>query len=281
MMPTLAPNTQKTSAANWGAGARALPLLLLWVAAALQAACAADEAPQKIDDVSSWLWRNFDTASDEEMANAFVSLGGVVTPVTADEPLKALIDRLKGPDVALVGRSDGDPAKAVGMLVITDIACKISQVNAIHVHDRQDELHAGAYKSYKRTYKGNRDDYLAGKAARLEWNTELESDYAREKLAGAMRRIPDLGKERSPFGTTLVSRTFLSEPATKTHWPQDYQIDAYFERKPGRVVHLFAVWREAEFSGLSSENSGLQNIQMKGFVDWDKEVEKACASGKF
>ncbi len=251
------------------------------VCAALPVACAADEAPQKIDDVSSWLWRNFDSASDEEMANAFVTLGGVVTPVSADEPLKALIDRLSGADVALVGRGDANPAKAVGMLVITDIACKISQVNAIHVHDRQDDLHADAYKSYKRVYKGSRDEYLAGKVARLEWDTELESDYAREKLAGAMRRIPDLGKERSPFGTTLVSRTFLKEPASKTHWPQDYQIDAYFERKPGRVVHLFAVWREAEFSGLSSENSGLQNIQMKGFVDWDKEVEKACASGKF
>ncbi len=260
---------------------RLAAVLLLFAVASSLAACGTDTAPKKITNVSKWFWRNYDTATDAEIADAFVQLNGVVTPVTADEPMQVLVPRLDNDDVALVGRTGVDASKAVGMLVVTDIKCTIAQVEKIHTSGEPNAVHPGAYKSYVRTFVQDRDEYLAGKFTRLDWKTELESDYAKEKLDGSIRHVRDLGADASPFGVVLLSRTVLTEPAVGTDWPQDYQIDAYYERKPGRVVHLFAVWRQADFSGLSTENSFLQDIQMDGFVDWDKEIETACASGKF
>ncbi|MBI5608643.1 MAG: hypothetical protein HY902_07160 [Deltaproteobacteria bacterium] len=255
-----------------------------WLAVVLLvslAGCAADDAPEAITNATFWLWRNYDTATDERLAEAIIALNGSVTPVSADEPMKVLIGGLNSADVKLVGRTDVDASQAVGMLVVTEFACKLSQIEKIHTAAEQDSLHPGSYKAYKRTFVGSRDDFLAGKVGKLDWNTELTSDYATESLAGSARHVPDFGKEKSPFGAALVSRTFLTKPASGTEWPQDYQIEAYYERKPGRMVHMFAVWRQATFSGLSSDSSILQKIQMNGFVDWDKAIETACKSGKY
>ncbi len=246
--------------------------------------CASEPAPEKITDFSKWLWRNYDSASDDQLANAVVQLNGTVTEVTADKPLKVLISRLASTDVALVG-SKLDASKAVGMLAITETACTLSQVANIHTHADQAGLHAKAYRAYKRTFVHDRAAFLGHKIARLDWNTELTSDYANEKLAGSARWVPDLGKAKSPHGAALVSRTFLKEPATEVdgngvQWPQDYQVEAYYERTPGKVIHLFALWRQADF-GISTETTALQNIMLNGFVDWDKEVETACKSGKY
>ncbi|MBM4342257.1 MAG: hypothetical protein FJ100_02645 [Deltaproteobacteria bacterium] len=252
--------------------------------ALLVAGCASEPAPEPITDFSKWLWRNYDGASDDQLANAVVQLHGTVTEVTADKPLKVLISRLSSTDVALVG-SKLDASKAVGMLAVTETACSLAQIANIHTHADQAGLHPKSYRAYKRTFVQDRAAFLAKKAGRLDWDTELTSDYASENLRGSARWVPDLGKAKSPFGAALVSRTFLKEPATEVDgngvkWPQDYQVEAYYERSPGRAVHLFALWRQADF-GISTESSALQNLMLSGFVDWDKEVEAACKSGKY
>ncbi len=255
-----------------------------WLAAILLvslAGCAADDAPEAITNATFWLWRNYDTGTDERLADAIVALNGSVTAVTADEPMKVLMGNLNSADVKLVGRTGVDASKAVGMLVVTEFACKMAQIEKIHTASEQAALHPDAYKSYVRTFVSSRDEFLAGKRNFLDWTTELTSKYATESLAGSARHVPDLGKAKSPFGAALVSRTYLTKAATGTEWPQDYQIEAYYERTPGRMVHMFAVWREATFSGFSTDSSFLQKIQMKGFVDWDAEVETACKSGKY
>ncbi len=264
---------------------KTLVRLALLVGGALASGCAEDPAPEQIIDVSRWLYRNYATASDERMAEAVVALAGSVTAVTADNPFKGLIGSLKAGDNAVVGRTGVDPTKTVGMMVVTEFNCKLAQVEKIHSAADQNALHPSAYTAYKRTFRQSRDEYLARKFNQLDWDTELTSDYASEKLDGSLRFIADLGKAKSPYGAALVSRTWLKENAvavaSATEWQQDYQVEAYFERTPGKVVHLFAVWRQAQFMGLSNESTTLQNLQFGGFVDWDKEVEKACASGKF
>ena len=264
---------------------KSLLSLMLLVMMALLAGCAEEDAPEKIIDVSRWLYRNYATATDERMAEAVVALAGSVTDVSADKPFKGLIGSLKAGDNAIVGRTGVDATKTVGMMVVTEINCKLAQVEKIHSAAEQNTLHPSAYTAYQRTFRQSREDYLKRSFAKLDWDTELTSDYATEKLDGSLRFIPDFGKAQSPFGAALVSRTWLKENAVAvasgTEWQQDYQVEAYFERTPGKVVHLFAVWRQAQFMGLSNESTTLQNLQFGGFVDWDKEVEKACSSGKY
>lgn len=276
------PWTRKSNTQGFG---KTLSWLLLLAATALGTGCAEDPAPEKIIDVSRWLYRNYATATDERLADAVVALAGSVTAVSADTPFKGLIGALKAGDNEVVGRTGVDATKTVGMMVVTEFNCKLAQVEKIHSAAEQDTLHPSAYTAYQRTFRQNRDDYLARKFQKLDWDTALTSDYASEKLDGSMRFVPDFGKVQSPYGAALVSRTWLKENAvavaSATEWQQDYQIEAYFERTPGKVVHLFAVWRQAQFMGLSNESATLQNLQFGGFVDWDKEVEKACASGKY
>ena len=243
--------------------------------------CAADPAPEAITDVSRWVWRNYATATDARLADAVVALHGQVTAVTADEPLKVLAAELTQADVALAGRSGVDPAKARGMVVVTEFGCKLAQVKKIHTAPNQDELHPGAFATYKRTYAQGRDAFLAGQVAKLDWTSDITGDYGNGRLIDSARHVPDLGQVQTPFGAALVGRTWLQAAATGADWTQDYEVDIYYERTPGRVVHLVAAWRQATFSGFSTDSSFLQNIMMQSFVNWDKEIEQHCASGKF
>ena len=245
------------------------------------AGCTADPAPEAITDVSRWVWRNYAIATDARLADAVVALHGQVTAVTADEPLKVLVAELTQADVAQTGRSDVDPAKARGMLVVTEFGCKLAQVEKIHTAPNQHELHPGAFATYKRTYAQGRDAFLTGQVAKLDWTTDITGDYGNGRLIDSARHVADLGKVQTPFGAALVGRNWLQAAATGADWSQDYEVDIYYERTPGRVVHMIAAWRQASFAGFSTDSSFLQNIMMDSFVNWDKEIEQHCASGKF
>ena len=209
------------------------------------------------------------------------ALSGTVTQVSADAPLKALIGPLSAADVAVTGRDDVKPGKAQGMLVVTDIACTIEQVEAIHTAPNQHQLHPGSFATYLRTYGKSRDDFLARKFAKLDWVTDVTGDYGDGRLIEAVRRAPDLGAKLSPFGRALFGRSWLEAKASGADWSQDYEVDIYLQRSPGRVVHMLAVWRQASFSGFDTDSALLQNVMMSSFVTWDKEIEKHCKSGKF
>lgn len=251
------------------------------VLAVALAGCAADPAPEAITDVSRWLWRNYETATDERLADAIVALSGTITPVTADAPMKVLISRLGQSDIALAGRTDVDASKAVGMLVVTEFGCKLAQVEKIHTASNQAELHPGSFATYVRTYAQSRDAFLAHQISKLDWFSDVTGQYGNGRFVDSARRVPDLGKVRSPHGAALVGRSWAKSAATGADWPQSYEVEAFFERAPGRVIHMVAVWRQATFSGLSTETSFLQNIMMGSLVNWDKEMETQCASGKW
>ncbi len=249
--------------------------------ALVAAACASDPAPEAITDVSHWLWRNYATATEERLADAVVALSGTVTQVTADKPLKALIAGLVPSDVALTGRTDVQASQVRGLLVVTEFGCKLSQIKKIHTAPNQDTLHPGAFKTYKRTYTQSRDAFVAGQLARLDWVSDITGDYGDGAMLEGARMVPDLGKVQTPFGAALVGRSWLKAAATGSDWKQDYEVDLYFERSPGRVVHMVAAWRQATFAGFDMDTAFLQNIMLGSLVNWDKEIEKACQSGSF
>jgi hypothetical protein len=58
--------------------------------------------------------------------------------------------------------------------------------------------------------------------------------------------------------------------------PQDYQIDLFYERAPGEVIHMFAVWRQMNVGTLSTNDDILVNIMLANFVEWDQEFSKLC-----
>jgi hypothetical protein len=92
---------------------------------------------------------------------------------------------------------------------------------------------------------------------------------------------PEIDAEASPFGPTLVTRRFMTGPATFEKpdytYPQDWRLEAYYEVKPGVVVHAAAMWREADFGAIQSSDEGVQRLVLNGMQDWDETSSAHCA----
>lgn len=258
---------------------------LATLATVCSTACAVEAAPSEVTDPIQWFWRNYATAADGEAADVLKKLNGQLSAVTPTAPMKSTIARLAKADIsAFKVEGDPDPANAVGLLAVTEFACKLDKLADVITATDQDKKYPDAYKTYKRTHTTVYADWLAKKANLVAWDTELSTDNAgvvAESLSGGARRIADLGKEKSPFGSFLLSRTWLRKPGKfddpDDSWPQDWQIEVYYERTPGRMVHLFGVWRQMKVSVLSTDDDSLQGLMLGNFVKWDAQTEKLCA----
>jgi hypothetical protein len=263
-----------------------LMVVVIACAVAVLPSCAADEAPAAIQDPLKWFWRHYDDGSDADAARALVKLDGQLSAVAADSPIKQVLLPLDASDTAVVATDHKpDPKKAVGLLAVTEFSCKLDKVAEIIARLDQDKNYPDSYVSYKRTYRdgSNFEAWKNKTATRIEWDTELEASFgsAKESLRGGARRVPDLGIEQSPRGSFLMARTWLRKPAvfsdSDDNWPQDWQVEVYYERTPGKVVHAFAAWRQFSISIFSTDDTTVQNQMLDNFVKWDKQTEKLCA----
>ena len=77
----------------------------------------------------------------------------------------------------------------------------------------------------------------------------------------------------------LVSGAF--EEGSDKSMDQDYQLEIYWPRGPGRVVHAYAMWRQADWgSGFTSDDEGVQRILLNNLIAWDDDTEKLCEEGR-
>ncbi len=262
-------------------------LLSTMLFAGALAACGVDDAPKEYNSLVPWMWHSYATASDEELAKGIIALAGASSEVTADSPVKAQIGHLSAADIADLGLSARDVTRARGMFVVTEFNCKLAQLEKIATSLKQQTVYPDAYDSYARTYTSSVDDYFARKTNTLSWATDLKSTQLgttfSEHLNGGARYLPDLGKEQSPFGAALLQRTYLAKAATSSDsdksWDQDYQIDVFVERKPGKILHLFAAWRHINFGWIDTDSDTMVKQMLSAFVDWDTQTEAACKKG--
>jgi hypothetical protein len=257
----------------------------------LTCACGVDAAPAKLVNLSPWLFNHYD-GSDEDLAKGVVALAGTVTEVDEDHPIKSEVGRLSAADIASLGLPKRDVSRARPMVLVTLLHCNMTQIRALVTDPDQNNLYADGgtqpYDSYDRKFDTPRADFLAGKSPRLDWTTILSATQLgttfTENLRGGVRTVPDLGKEASPFGSALYARTFLTKPAVSTDpdksWDQDYQIEVFFERKPGRVIHLFAAWRHIDFGALTTDDDSMITLMLNNFEKWDAQTHKHCAENK-
>lgn len=265
-----------------------LLVAMLLAVAALLTGCGVDPAPKDLQRLSKWFWVHYDDASDEELADGIIKLNAATRAATTDEPIKGTVARLGKSDLEVVGLSAKEPSRARGYVVVTEFPCKLAQLEKIVIALNQDELHPKTYKKYKREYTSDFDKYMARDASQLKWKTELTTDPtfgapATESLLGGSRFVRSIDSDTTPYGAFLISRTWLPTPAKFSEdgyaLNQDYQIETWHERKPGRILHMFTVWRQGSFSGLDTEMDTFGNLMMNAFVDWDERVAELCKAG--
>lgn len=225
------------------------------------------------------LWRSYE-ASDDEIKRAVADIERVIA-AAGPRPVQTTIDDLTKEQLGIPTIAH-DPATAQGMLVITELDCSLDQIEEILVAKNQAEIYPGSYDEYARTYTTSIQDFLSGAAPSVTWKTEytvslLERTYEATLTGGAKR----VAGAAPGGGVMLLGRTILDEPARfiaggDAEFNQDYQIEAYYEVAPTRVIHFYAMWREFRVSSLTSSHNLYINIVLGNLVDFDVRTSKVC-----
>lgn len=263
----------------------------MWLVAALSmSGCKKVEpAPAALDDLFHFYWQRIDGGTDEELAEALVNLHAAIDGDTLEDPVDGTVSDLTRAEADLVG-VPADPSLAAGIFLANTFACDWGQLEEILSYGEQDELYEGVYNHYTRTFAADRDAWLAGQPDRLEYvltyeSVVLSSTY-NASADGTLRRVDRPDPEWSPFGTFLVQRSVMPEPGafeegSSKSMDQDYQLEVYWSPEDGRILHAYAMWRQADWgAGIDSDSETAQRVLLNNLVAWDQDTESLCADGR-
>lgn len=224
------------------------------------------------------LWKAY-PEDDAAASKAIADITAIVDRAGA-RPVQVTIDDLKKQDLG-VPTITRDSALAQGMLVITELDCSLDQATRYVIAKNQADIYPKSYDKYERTFTSNAKDFANGAAPNVGWKTaytvSLLGRTYEAKLTGSARRITN-GPNGKPI---ILSRTILDAPATfiqgdDAEFNQDYQIEAYYEIGPQRVIHFYGMWREFRVSSLSSRDNLYINTILGSLVDFDVRTSKVC-----
>jgi hypothetical protein len=226
-----------------------------------------------------------------ELASGVVNLHAAGHAATLVNPRDGSFSRLTKDELDVVHVQGHDPSKARGMFVFNVFNCTLDQTEKIIYALNQDQLYSGVYDSYSRHYTSDFDAYASRTTNELTWDTDMSAtilgSHYNESLRGGVRRIPQIDPMATPFGPYLVARTWMPTPANFPHsdktFDQDYQIEVYYERKAGEVIHLYGIWRQMNLGtilNLSTENDEVVATTVGHLEDWDSKTAELCALHK-
>ncbi|MCK6527061.1 hypothetical protein L6R50_05675 [Myxococcota bacterium] len=258
-------------------------------AALLAPGCAPVEpAPEDVDGLFHYFWLKAspEAGSDEELLMAAANAHAAVEGDTLEERFDGALSDLGREHLDAVGiPGHMDPAVNAGFFLVGVLPCTLDQVERIVSDLRQDELYPGNYESYQRSYTSDADAYFAGEVPVLTFTTEIEAEFLPgapyfETVLGELRRVPaDEGADLP--GPVLVARYHIPEPAVFEDagffFEQDYQVEVYWERAPGEVIHAYGIWRHMGDATLTTDDEFVVRIILDNLGDWDDRTGEICA----
>lgn len=263
--------------------------MLLLASLSLLACKKVEPAPADLDGLLHWFWQKYEAGEEEELHEGVVNAFDIVdVEALAEEVQDGSISDLDADEAALVGVTDRDPADAAGMYLLTVFDCDLQTLQEVVAAPDQDALYEGIYDDYERTFTGDDQAYLSGEEDLLAWDVWYAASYLggsyEAESKGGLRRVPEIDAEVSPHGDVVLQRTWMPEPAVwesdGPSYDQDYQIEVYVDAGEGRVLHLYGLWRQAEYpGGFSSDNESVQRVLLNNLAKWDETTEGHCATG--
>jgi hypothetical protein len=253
-----------------------------------------EKAPADLEQLQPWLWDNYALGTDSDYADALKKFDAfdTVKDVAPDhEYTGSLGSHLSKDSVSVAPLSlTVDPTGIPGIILISEMACTLDQVEPLVYGTNQDEIHKDFYSSYSRVYPSETDlaDYKSRKTSTLTWQTtyKLKSDpIYTAHISGGLRRVADQGATVTPHGAFLIGKAWLKEPGVfdgdqGQYFKQDYQLEIYYERTPGHVVHQFVDWRDMKAkigpSYFTTADSLYQSVVLSNDIEWDKAVASHC-----
>lgn len=241
-----------------------------------------EEAPPDLDSLMQDLWLGYEADDDAAVRGTLAGLDAVLGGASLVDPVDGSLADLTGNGPSTVGM-DVDTAPAAGMYIAGPVGCVLSDLEAILVAQHQDELYTDVYDSYDRQYLTDADAWPSGEAT-VGWTVDiaasvLGSSYT-ERIQGGLRYVP----EGDGVGPAILARTWLLEPAefeegSNSSFDQDWQIEAYWPRAGGDVMHVYGLWRQMSFSGFTTDSDGTVRIILNNLHDWDDRTTEICADG--
>jgi hypothetical protein len=243
-----------------------------------------EPAPKELDALLRWSFAEYEDAPDETWAEAIRNLDKAVGGGQV-EHFDGTVTDLTREQVERTGITHADPSKAQGIFMVNPVACTLKQLTELVTARDQNGLYPGTYETFDREWTSDVEAFRAGREDWATWDESFSFDqlgiaYTAD-LEGGARRVPELDAEQSPFGPALINRRVMLRPADMEKddhaYPQDWRVEIYYEREPGLVVHAAAMWRQADFGALNSDQEGTWRILLNGMKDWDDTSEKHCA----
>jgi len=244
-----------------------------------------EPAPEDLDSLMQWFWANYDEEDPgvliDGVDNLHVAIGGASFDELEDGSLSSLpADAADGLDISPAP----DVAEARGFYLLNTFPCTLETLETILYDLDQGSMYDDAYTTYKRSYITDFDAYTGRQEDQLGWEVELTGDLLgsdfTEWLQGGLRYLPDTGQ-----GPALMARTFMTQPTafeegSSKAFDQDYQLEVFYERAPGEIMHAYALWRTMDMGGgISMEDDAAVRIVLNNLADWDDRTAELCAAG--
>ena len=248
-------------------------------------ACRPGELPESVDGLVHHGWNTLESGSAEELAAVFLGLDHEVNVEKLEGEFEGELSRLTEEQAALAGVSR-DASGAVGLFLSRDFDCDMASLVDVLTTVDQGALYPSGYEGYTRSYTTDRDSWDRGEEDFLRWNAQYTSSligatYTAE-VDGLLRRVNGLDGHISSGGTGVISRLTLKEPADfEGDGPKEinfnFQLEFFYEREPGRMVHHYATWQQADMgAGVTTDDSAVQSLILGGMSSWDDRTEEHC-----
>ena len=234
-----------------------------------------------------WFWANFDDATDQEVHEAVSRMHALMDGDNLNVTTAGTLADLESEDLETVDLAGNNPHKTTGLALFSVMDCTELHAERITTYPQQDELYPGVYTSYQRTYLGSRMDFTARATQALNWTIEtagtLLSSPFTMRYGGGDRRIP-AQTGSAPVTDILINRSWLREPAhfqdSTRAMEQDYQVEVFYERTPGRMIHLWADWRQVRMGTLDNDDEVVLEVALSNMEDWDDQTSKLCRENR-
>ncbi len=260
------------------------------------------EAPEGLEDLTRFILDRFEIkedtdveVQDAELREAFINLNAELEKqaVSEEKPFKNVLDDLEDKHVKdLEGMTEAKLEKlglAQGLVIADVVHCTFKQNQNLMLGQKSPDIHPDVYAEYDKVFDEDTSAYAGGDTNQLFWDLSYKlkdppvgSAYSAVARGGA-RRIKALDDETSPFGDLLVTRVHLPEPAVfegeGSEFSLDFQLETYHKNADGDLLHLYANWRRMKLGPVDSSQEIFINTSLDGMVDWDAEIDAACADG--
>lgn len=262
-----------------------------------------EPAPKGLEDLTRFILDRFEIKEDTDVAvqdaelhDAFINLNKELEDleVSEDKPFKSVLDDIEEKHVDDLEGMDKDGALdqlglAQGLIIADVVHCTFEQNQNLMLGQKSPEIHPDVYAEYDKAFDEETSPYADGDKDQLFWDLSytlkdppVGSAYSAVARGGA-RRVKAIDDEKSPFGDVLITRVHLPEPAVfegeGSEFTLDFQLETYHKNADGDLLHVYANWRRMKLGPVDSSQEVFINTSLDGMVDWDTEIDAACADG--